>query len=43
MVTDTCQYDDYSAYDIAPFIHPEEKAKRRKEVFPEDCRRAFEM
>ncbi len=41
-VTDTYQFDDYSKYETSAF-NEEEKAKRRKEVFPEDCRKAFEM
>lgn len=43
LVTDTYQYDDYSRYVIAPFINPEEKAKRKREQFPKDCQKAFEM
>jgi len=39
---DTYQFDDYSKV-YAPRWDPEKKAKRRKEVFPDDCRRAFEM
>ena len=38
----TYQFDDYSKV-FAPRWDPEKKAKRRAEVFPEDCRRAFEM
>lgn len=41
-VTDTYQFDDYSKYEASAFDEPV-KAKRRKEVFPEDCRKAFEM
>ncbi len=41
-VTDTYQFDDYSKYESSRF-NAEEKEKRRKEVFPEDCRKAFEM
>lgn len=40
--TDTYQFDDYSKY-VADRFDPEEKAKRRKEVFPHDCEKAFEM
>ncbi|AKB28047.1 iron-sulfur flavoprotein [Methanosarcina siciliae T4/M] len=40
--TDTYQFDDYSKY-VADRFDPEEKAKRRKEVFPQDCKKAFEM
>lgn len=39
---DTYQFDDYSKI-YAPRWDPAKKAKRRAEVFPEDCRRAFEM
>ena len=39
---DTYQFDDYSKYE-ATLFNEEEKAKRRKEVFPEDCKKAFEM
>lgn len=40
--TDTYQFDDYSKY-VADRFDPEEKANRRKEVFPKDCEKAFEM
>jgi multimeric flavodoxin WrbA len=41
MVTNTYQFDDYSKYVTS---HSEkEKAMRRKEVFPVDCEKAFEM
>jgi multimeric flavodoxin WrbA len=39
---DTFQFEDYSRY-VAPRFDPEKKAKRRKEVFPMDCQKAFEM
>ncbi len=39
---DTYQFDDYSKYH-APRFDPQEKAKRREEVFPLDCQKAFEM
>jgi multimeric flavodoxin WrbA len=39
---DTYQFDDYSKY-YAPRWDPEKKAKRRSEVFPIDCRQAFEL
>jgi len=39
---DTYQFDDYSKV-FAPRWDPEKKAKRRATVFPDDCRRAFEM
>jgi len=40
--TDTYQFDDYSKY-VADRFDPEEKAKRRAEVFPQDCEKAFDM
>ena len=42
MSFDTYQFDDYSKV-VAPMFDPESKAKRRAEVFPEDCRKAFGM
>ena len=41
-VTDTYQVDDYSKYDMTMF-DAALKAKRRKEEFPNDCQKAFEM
>lgn len=41
-VTDTSQFNDYSKYETSAF-NEKEKAKRRKEVFPEDCQKAFDM
>jgi hypothetical protein len=41
-VTDTYQFDDYSKYESTLFI-VQEKAKRRKEEFPTDCQKAFDM
>lgn len=40
--TDTFQFDDYDKYEAKNF-DKEAKAKRHAEVFPEDCRRAFEL
>jgi multimeric flavodoxin WrbA len=40
--TDTYQFDDYSKYDTSAF-NEEDKAKRRAEVFPLDCEKAFDM
>ena len=40
--TDTYQFDDYSKY-LSSIFDPEEKAKRRKEIFPQDCQKAFDM
>jgi len=42
MVTDTLQFEDYSKY-VSSGFDPEAKARRRREVFPEDCKNAFEM
>jgi len=42
IVTDTYQFDDYSKY-VASLFDPNEKLRRRKEVFPIDCQKAFEM
>lgn len=39
---DTYQFDDYSKV-VADRFDPVKKAARRREVFPEDCRKAFEM
>lgn len=38
----SCQFDDYSKYSCEIF-DPVEKAKSKKEVFPKDCEKAFEM
>ena len=39
---DTLQFEDYSKY-VATRFDPEAKAKRRREVFPQDCRKAYEL
>lgn len=39
---DTCQFDDYSKINQERY-DPEKKAARRKEHFPQDCQKAFEM
>ena len=41
-VSDTYQFDDYSKYESTLF-NVEEKAKGRKEEFPKDCQKAFDM
>ncbi len=41
-VTDTYQFNDYSKYESTLF-NVEAKAKRRKEEFPRDYRKAFDM
>jgi hypothetical protein len=42
LVYDTLQFDDYSKY-VAPRFDPVQKAARRRDVFPKDCRKAFEL
>jgi len=39
---DTYQFDDYAKY-VAPRWNAEAKAKRRAEVFPEDCAKAYAL
>lgn len=39
---DTYQFPDYSKV-VMGLFDPEKKAARRKDVFPEDCRKAFEF
>ena len=39
---DTLQFDDYSKV-VADRFDPEKKARRRREVFPADCEKAFQM
>lgn len=39
---DTYQFEDYSKM-VADRFNPEQKAKRRREVFPKDCEKAFDM
>jgi len=40
--TDTWQFDDYSKYEAAAF-NVEVKAQRRRDVFPQDCQKAFDL
>lgn len=42
LCTDTLQYDDYNRYDSEAF-DGNEKLKRHKEVFSQDCQRAFKL
>ena len=42
VVTDTYQFDDYSKY-VVTGMDIEAKAKRRQEVYPTDCQKAYEM
>jgi len=39
---DTYQFDDYSKM-VATRFDPVKKAQRRKEIFPIDCNKAFDM
>ena len=39
---DTYQFDDYSKM-VADRFDANKKAKRRKEIFPIDCKKAFDM
>ncbi len=39
---DTMQFDDYSRY-VAPMFDPAAKARSRRELFPDDCARAFDL
>jgi multimeric flavodoxin WrbA len=39
---DTYQFNDYSKV-VATRFDPEKKQQRRKEIFPKDCEKAFEM
>lgn len=42
LCTDTYQFSDYSKY-VSTSWDSEAKKKRREEVFPQDCKRAFEL
>lgn len=42
LVTDTLQFDDYAKY-VSSAFDPAAKAQRHKEVFPEDCRKAYDL
>jgi multimeric flavodoxin WrbA len=41
-VTDTKQFNDYSKY-VNHLFDPEKKEQRHEEVFPQDCKKAFEL
>lgn len=41
-VTDTKQFLDYSKY-VNRLFDPKKKAQRHEEVFPQDCKKAFEL
>ncbi len=42
LVTDTYQFDDYTKFEASGF-DVEHKKQRREQVFPQDCRKAFEL
>lgn len=42
LCTDTLQYGDYDKYESEMFDR-DAKFRRHAEVFPQDCRRAFEL
>jgi len=42
LATDTLQFDNYSKY-VSSAFDPEAKARRRREIFPKDCRKAFDL
>ena len=42
LCSDTYQFDDYSKY-LSTAWDPVAKARRRKDVFPQDCERAYEL
>lgn len=42
LVNDTYQFDDYANYETSG-INVGDKAKRRNEVFPADCKKAFDI
>lgn len=42
LCTDTYQFDDYSKY-LSTAWDADVKARRRKDVFPQDCERAYEL
>ena len=39
---ETLQFEDYNKV-VFSYCDPEERRRRRREVFPQDCRRAFEL
>lgn len=39
---DTYQFDDYSKF-VSSRFDPEKKLQRHKEIFPQDCEKAFKM
>ncbi|MCG6536903.1 MAG: flavodoxin family protein, partial [Syntrophales bacterium LBB04] len=39
---ETLQFEDYDKM-VFNYFDPEERRERRRKVFPEDCRKAFEL
>jgi hypothetical protein len=39
---ETLQFEDYDKV-VFNYFDPEERRERRRTVFPEDCRKAFEL
>jgi multimeric flavodoxin WrbA len=39
---ETLQFEDYNKV-VSSYFNPEDRKERRRTVFPEDCRRAFEL
>ena len=39
---ETLQFKDYDKV-VFSYFDPEERRKRRREIFPQDCKRAFEL
>jgi multimeric flavodoxin WrbA len=39
---ETLQFEDYDKV-VFSYFDPEERKKRRREIFPQDCKRAFEL
>ena len=42
MVTDTLQFDDYTKY-VSSAFDPEARARQHRNVFPKECKKAFDM
>jgi hypothetical protein len=40
--TETLQFEDYDKV-VFSYCDPEERRRRRREVFPQDCKRAFDL
>jgi len=41
-VTDTLQFDDYAKY-VSSAFNPEAKERRHREIFPYECKKAYEL